>query len=64
MKRHQTRRERSVIIWSISGHGGEEDILNVASGSGDVQYGCRDAKLCVCVPENPVVFFSFYFSPS
>lgn len=44
MKRHQT----SVIVWSISGRGGEEEILDGAPGSGDARYGCCDAKFCAC----------------
>ena len=52
-----------MIVWSISGHGGEEEMLDGAPGSGDAWYGCRDAKLSVCVPENPVVFLFFVFFP-
>lgn len=52
MKRHQT----SVIVWSISGRGGEEEILDGAPGLGDARYGCCDAELSVRVPANPVTF--------
>lgn len=56
MKRHQTRREKSVIVLSIpSLWGEEEEILGAAPGSGS-----WDAKLSTWVPENPVVVLSFF----
>lgn len=62
MKRHQTTREKSVIVWNISGHGGEEETLDGAPSLGDVWYGCRDAKLSLCVCQKTQLF-SFYFPP-
>jgi len=50
MKRHQSRREKSAIVRSVSGPGGEEELL--------------DAELAVCVPGNPLALLFSLFSPS
>lgn len=60
MKRHQTRREKSVIVWSIPSLWGEEEILGAAPGSRDAWCRFWNAKLSTCVPENPVVVLLFF----
>lgn len=49
-----------MIVYSIPSLWGEEKILGAAPGSRDAWYGFRDAKLSMCVPENPVVVLLFF----